>query len=75
MGEGVLRFEIAASSFCQQMVRSVVGLMVDVGLAKRRAGEVAAVLRARDRAAAGQVAPPHGLCLWEVDYPAAGGVS
>ena len=35
---------------------------------RRRAGEVMGMLRARDRAAAGRVAPPHGLCLWEVGY-------
>jgi hypothetical protein len=29
---------------------------------------MAAVMRARSRAAAGQIAPPHGLCLWEVTY-------
>jgi tRNA pseudouridine38-40 synthase len=69
LGDGILRFEIEASSFCQQMVRAVVGTMVEVGLGKRRAGEMSAILRARDRAAAGQLAPPHGLCLWEVGYP------
>ena len=69
LGDGLLRFEIAASSFCHQMVRSVVGLMVEVGTGKRRAGEVAGIIRARQRAAAGQLAPPQGLCLWEVDYP------
>jgi tRNA pseudouridine38-40 synthase len=68
LGEGMLRFEIEASSFCQQMVRSVVGTLVDVGLGKRRAGEMAGVVAAQDRAAAGQLAPPHGLCLWEVTY-------
>jgi tRNA pseudouridine38-40 synthase len=68
LGDGMLRFEIEASSFCQQMVRSVVGTLVDVGLGKRKAGEMAAVLRAASRAAAGQPAPPHGLCLWEVSY-------
>ena len=67
-GEGVLRFEIEASSFCHQMVRSVVGLMVDVGRGKKRAGDVAHILRSRSRQAAGQIAPPHGLCLWEVSY-------
>lgn len=67
-GEGMLRFEIEASSFCHQMVRSVVGLMVDVGLGKKRAGDVAHILRARSRQGAGQLAPPHGLCLWEVSY-------
>jgi tRNA pseudouridine38-40 synthase len=66
---GLLRFEITANAFCQQMVRSVVGTLVDVGTGKRRAGEVLAILRAKDRAKAGTVAPPDGLVLWEVDYP------
>jgi tRNA pseudouridine38-40 synthase len=69
LGDGMLRFDIEASSFCQQMVRSVVGTLVEVGLGKRRAGEMTAVQRARSRVAAGQPAPPHGLCLWEVYYP------
>ncbi len=64
----VLRFDIRANAFCQQMVRSIVGLLVDVGLGRRRAGEVLGVLRARDRSAAGTVAPPHGLCLEQVGY-------
>ncbi len=68
VGNGMVRFEIEASSFCQQMVRAVVGTMVDVGLGRRRAGDMSGILRARDRAAAGQLAPPHGLCLWEVCY-------
>jgi tRNA pseudouridine38-40 synthase len=68
VGDGLVRFEIEASSFCQQMVRSLVGTMVEIGLGKRRAGEMAAILRAGDRAAAGRLAPPQGLCLWEVSY-------
>lgn len=68
LGEGVLRFEIEASSFCQQMVRSVVGTLVDMGQGRRRAGEMTGIIRARDRAAAGPLAPPHGLCLWAVAY-------
>jgi tRNA pseudouridine38-40 synthase len=69
LGDGLLRFEVEATSFCQQMVRSMVGMMVAMGSGRRRAGEMAAILRARDRSAAGYVAPPHGLCLWEVTYP------
>jgi tRNA pseudouridine38-40 synthase len=68
MSDGMLAFEIEASSFCRQMVRSIVGTLVDVGLGKRRAGDVPAMLRARDRTMAGQVAPPEGLVLWEVKY-------
>jgi tRNA pseudouridine38-40 synthase len=68
LGEGVLRFDVSASSFCQQMVRSLVGLLVDVGRGRRRAGEVAGILAARDRAGASSLAPPYGLCLWHVSY-------
>ena len=63
-----LRFWIEASSFCHQMVRSVVGTLVDVGLGKRTAGDMSGIIDARDRAAAGPVAPPHGLTLWHVRY-------
>jgi tRNA pseudouridine38-40 synthase len=67
-GDGILRFEIEAGSFCHQMVRSVVGTLVDMGLGRRKAGEMLAILHARDRHAAGRLAPPHGLVLWSVDY-------
>jgi tRNA pseudouridine38-40 synthase len=69
VGDGLLRFDIDASSFCQQMVRALVGTMVPMGLGRKRAGEMAALLRARSRAGANQVAPARGLCLWEVVYP------
>ena len=39
-GDGTVRFDIEASSFCQQMVRALVGTMVEVGLGRRRAGEM-----------------------------------
>jgi len=68
-GEGLLEFEIEAQSFCHQMVRSIVGTLVDMGLGKRKAGEMLAILAARDRNVAGRVAPPQGLVLWEVRYP------
>ena len=66
---GLVRFEIRANAFCQQMVRSLVGTLVEVGTGKRRAGDTLAMIRARDRAVTGPVAPPDGLVLWEVAYP------
>jgi tRNA pseudouridine38-40 synthase len=66
--EDLFVFEIRANSFCRQMVRSVVGLLVDVGRGRRSAGEIRTVLAARDRTEAGTVAPPQGLCLEEVGY-------
>lgn len=68
-GGGHLRFEIEASAFCHQMVRSIVGTMVAVGLGRMRAGDVRGALAARDRSRAGDLAPPHGLTLWTVRYP------
>jgi tRNA pseudouridine38-40 synthase len=67
-GEGVLRFEIEASAFCHQMVRSLVGTLVDVGLARTHAGELLGILAGRDRSRASSLAPPQGLCLWAVSY-------
>ena len=69
LGDGVLRYDIRATAFCWQMVRSIVGTIVDAGLGARRPGDMLTILRAGDRAAAGTVAPPHGLCLWDVGYP------
>lgn len=67
-GGGLLRFEIRGNAFCQQMVRAIVGTMVDAGTGRLQAGDMRGILLAKDRQAAGQVAPPHGLCLWEVGY-------
>lgn len=66
--EDVLSFWIEANAFCHQMVRSVVGLLVEVGRGRRTAADVGFVLRAADRAAAPSPAPPQGLTLWEVRY-------
>jgi tRNA pseudouridine38-40 synthase len=67
-GDGIVRFDVKATSFCHQMVRSLVGTMVEMGLGKRPPGHMAAILRAADRSCAGHLAPAHGLCLWEVQY-------
>ena len=69
LGDGLLRFDIEASAFCHQMVRSLVGTLVAVGRGKKRAGDMAWILRSGDRQLAGQPAPPDGLVLWEVLYP------
>lgn len=68
-GARLLRFEIQANAFCHQMVRSIVGTLVDVGTGKMSPGGISGVLRSKERSAAGTVAPPQGLTLWEVGYP------
>jgi tRNA pseudouridine38-40 synthase len=64
----MLRLEIKGSAFCHQMVRSITATMVEVGLHRLTPADVNAILHATDRTLAGQVAPPHGLVLWEVGY-------
>jgi tRNA pseudouridine38-40 synthase len=41
---------------------------VEAGTGRRRPGEMLGVISARDRGAAGQLAPSRGLCLWEVGF-------
>ena len=63
-----VRIAASARSFLQHQVRSIVGSLIHVGEGKWSAGDLAAALAARDRAACGQVAPPQGLYLVRVDY-------
>ncbi len=67
-GDGILRYEIRANAFCWQMVRSIVGTLVDVGGGRKRPGEIMEIFRSGDRQRANRLAPAHGLCLWEVGY-------
>lgn len=68
-GGSLLRFDVEATSFCHQMVRSLVGTMVEMGNGRRQPGDMSWILRSCDRSLAGSPAPPHGLCLREVRYP------
>jgi len=63
-----VRVAATARSFLQHQVRSMVGSLVHVGEGKWSVDDLAGALVARDRAACGQVAPPHGLYLARVDY-------
>jgi len=69
-GEGreEVRLEVHADGFLYNMVRNMVGTLVEVGRGARPAEWVAEVLKARDRQVAGPTAPAHGLFLVHVDY-------
>lgn len=68
-----IHVEAKARSFLHHQVRSMVGSLKLVGEGKWHPREVLAVLRARNRARCGPVAPPEGLFLVHVDYDADGG--
>ncbi|OGP79084.1 MAG: tRNA pseudouridine(38-40) synthase TruA [Deltaproteobacteria bacterium RBG_16_49_23] len=66
--DGLIRFEIEASGFLKQMVRAIVGTLVEVGRGKIDADAFRRILESKDRKEAGPTAPAHGLFLKEVKY-------
>lgn len=64
----VVRFDITANAYTHQMVRSLVGMLVAIGLGRREVGDLDEVLRSTDRRLAPSPAPPAGLVLWEAHY-------
>ena len=63
-----ITIDVHGDGFLYNMVRTIVGTLVEVGTTKREVTWSAKVLAARDRRKAGQTAPPHGLFLVNVDY-------
>ena len=66
--EGFLRFEIEATGFLKQMVRAIVGTLVEVGKSKITVEEFREILESKDRKNGGPTAPAHGLFMKEVKY-------
>ncbi len=62
-------FTVVADRFLRNMVRAIVGTLLDVGRGKLSVDEFRAVIDGCDRALAGTSAPPQGLFFTRVDYP------
>jgi tRNA pseudouridine38-40 synthase len=63
-----VQIEIEANGFLYNMVRNIVGTLVEVGLGEKGVNWPAEVLAARERCQAGLTAPPQGLFLVRVEY-------
>ena len=63
-----VRVEVEGDGFLYNMVRNIVGSLAEVGLGRWEPAKIAPVLEARDRRAAGPIAPPNGLCLMWIKY-------
>ena len=68
-GEELLCVDVTGNAFLHNMVRTIVGTLVEVGRGHRQPEWVAEVLAARDRVAAGPCAPACGLTFQAVEYP------
>lgn len=67
--DGILMMDISADRFVMNMVRTIMGTLAEVGLGKRQAESIPAILSAKNRESAGENAPPQGLFLTDVEYP------
>ena len=63
-----ITFHICADGYLYNMVRILVGTLVEVGAGRMAPGEMARVIAGRDRARAGDTAPAKGLFLYRVNY-------
>ena len=69
--DSLISFEFTANAFLQHMVRNFIGVLVKIGTGGASPAWGADVLRSCDRTRGGVAAPPQGLTLMEVGYPAA----
>lgn len=67
--DDVFVFHITANRFLRNMVRAIVGTLVEIGQGKREVGDMQKIIEAKDRRLAGESAPAHGLYLTRVTYP------
>jgi len=63
-----VRVRVYANAFLRNMVRIIVGTLMQIGVGRLAAGDVPEILASGERTRAGQTAPPQGLCLSEVFY-------
>ncbi len=66
--EEELIFRFVGSGFLYNMVRILVGTLLDIGQNKLQPNDIPVILEKRDRRLAGKTAPGHGLYLWQVNY-------
>ena len=66
--DGVLTFTITADRFLRNMVRAIVGTLLDVGMGKSKVDDVKAIINSKDRREAGTSVPAKGLYLISILY-------
>lgn len=64
-----LQFTIQADRFLRNMVRAIVGTMINIGLGKTRIEDLHAIIKSKNRSEAGFSVPAHALYLTKIEYP------
>lgn len=62
-------FTVTADRFLRNMVRAIVGTLVDVGMGKITKSDFCRIIEQKDRCCAGTSMPGHALFLWDITYP------
>ena len=65
----ILVFTISANRFLRNMVRAIVGTLIDIGLAKIKPIEIKEIISYKNRSKASSSAPAHALFLNKIEYP------
>jgi tRNA pseudouridine38-40 synthase len=66
--ENWIYIDVEGDSFLYNMVRNIVGTLVEIGIGRWKPEKMSEVLQAKDRRAAGPMAPAAGLCLMRIEY-------
>ena len=64
-----LHFIIKADRFLRNMVRAIVGTIIQIGLEKINVEDLHTIIKSKNRSKAGFSVPAHGLYLTKVEYP------
>ena len=66
--EKLIYIDVEGDGFLYNMVRNIVGTLVEIGVGRWKPEKINEILEAKDRTAAGRLAPPQGLCLMWIRY-------
>ena len=64
-----LIFTIKSNRFLRNMVRAIVGTLLDVGIGKNKPSMIRKIIAAKDRSKSGASVPAHALFLYKIEYP------
>ncbi|GAA3782033.1 tRNA pseudouridine(38-40) synthase TruA [Corallibacter vietnamensis] len=67
--DGELQFTVKADRFLRNMVRAIVGTMINIGLSKIKVADLHEIIKSKSRSEAGYSVPGHALYLTKIEYP------